>query len=52
MSQKRLSELEILSIEKNMLEKIDYKSFINNLHLKEQEKCNSSKNKIIDMNLI
>jgi hypothetical protein len=28
MSQERLSELAILSIEKNMLEKIDYKSLI------------------------
>jgi hypothetical protein len=30
MSQARLSGLAILSIEKNMLEKIDYKSLINN----------------------
>ena len=29
-SQERLSELTILSIEKNMLEKINYKSLINN----------------------
>ena len=30
MSQERLSKLAILSIEKNILEKIDYKSLINN----------------------
>ena len=30
MSQEKLSGLAILSIEKNMLEKIDYKSLINN----------------------
>ena len=38
MSQKRLSGLMILSIEKNMLEKIDYKSLINNFASKRARK--------------
>ena len=41
MSQERLSGLTILSIEKNMLEKIDYKSLINNFASK------SKKNEIL-----
>ena len=38
MSQKRLNGLVILSIEKNMLEKIDYKSLINNFASKRARK--------------
>ena len=38
MSQKRLSGLAILSIEKKMLEKIDYKSLINNFAFKRARK--------------
>jgi hypothetical protein len=38
MSQERLSGLTILSIEKNMLEKIDYKSLINNFASKRARK--------------
>ena len=38
MSQERLSVLAILSIEKNMLEKIDYKSLINNFTSKRVRK--------------
>jgi hypothetical protein len=38
MSQERLSGLAILSIEKNMLEKIDYKSLINNFASKRARK--------------
>ena len=38
MSQERLSGLGILSIEKEMLEKLKYKNLISNLHLKKQEK--------------
>ena len=38
MSQERLSRLTILSIEKNMLEKIDYKSLINNFASKRARK--------------
>ena len=38
MSQERLSELAILSIERNMLEKIDYKSLINNFASKRARK--------------
>ena len=38
MSQERLSELAILSIEKKMLEKIDYKSLINNFASKRARK--------------
>ena len=38
MSQERLNELVILSIEKNMLEKIDYKSLINNFKSKRARK--------------
>jgi hypothetical protein len=38
MSQEKLSELAILSIEKNMLEKIDYKSLINNFASKRARK--------------
>jgi hypothetical protein len=38
MSQERLSGLAILSIEKNMLEKIDYKSLINNFESKRARK--------------
>jgi hypothetical protein len=37
-SQERLSGLAILSIEKNMLEKIDYKSLINNFASKRARK--------------
>jgi hypothetical protein len=37
-SQERLSELAILSIERNMLEKIDYKSLINNFASKRARK--------------
>ena len=40
MSQERLSGLAILSIEKNMLEKIDYKSLINNFESKSVRKIN------------
>ena len=38
MSQEKLSGLAILSIEKNMLEKIDYKSLINNFASKRARK--------------
>ena len=38
MSQERLSGLTILSIERNMLEKIDYKSLINNFASKRARK--------------
>jgi hypothetical protein len=38
MSQEKLSALAILSIEKNMLEKIDYKSLINNFASKKARK--------------
>jgi hypothetical protein len=38
MSQEILSRLAILSIEKNMLEKIDYKSLINNFASKRARK--------------
>ena len=38
MSQERLSGLAILSIEKKMLEKIDYKSLINNFASKRARK--------------
>ena len=38
MSQERLSRLEILSIEKNMLEKIDFKNLINNFASKRARK--------------
>ena len=38
MSQERLSRLAILLIEKNMLEKIDYKSLINNFAFKRARK--------------
>jgi hypothetical protein len=38
MSQERLSELAILSIKKNILEKIDYKSLINNFASKRERK--------------
>jgi hypothetical protein len=38
MSQERLSGLAILSIEKNMLEKIDYKNLINNFASKRARK--------------
>jgi hypothetical protein len=38
MSQERLSGLAILSIEKNILEKIDYKSLINNFASKRARK--------------
>jgi hypothetical protein len=38
MSQERLSGLAILLIEKNMLEKIDYKSLINNFASKRARK--------------
>jgi hypothetical protein len=38
MSQERLSELAILSIEKNILEKIDYKSLISNFASKRERK--------------
>jgi hypothetical protein len=38
MSQERLSGLAILSIERNMLEKIDYKNLINNFASKRARK--------------
>ena len=38
MSQERLNGLAILSIEKNMFEKIDYKSLINNFASKRVRK--------------
>jgi hypothetical protein len=38
MSQERLSRLVILSIERNMLKKIDYKSLINNFASKRARK--------------
>ena len=51
MLQEKLSGLAILSIKKNMLEKIDYKSLINNFASK-RAKNEILVKKIIDINLI
>jgi hypothetical protein len=51
MLQEKLSRLAILSIEKNILEKIDYKSLINNFASK-NKKNEILVKQIIDINLI